>query len=205
MEHRVATSDDVDAVTETIRLAFLNDPVWGPALALPDGSTDHLEPFWRLYVEGGMRFSTVFVVGEPGGTVQSAAIWTPPGETELSDEQDAAITDLISSVFPVRLAAGLVELYDRFEAAHPHDVPHAYLGLLATHPEFRGHGIGQRLLAGTLAEWDAHSVPSYLESTNPENLHRYVRAGFEPRGEFFAVLEKSLITTMWREPVAQAM
>jgi GNAT superfamily N-acetyltransferase len=200
MEHRVATSDDIDAVTETIRLAFDDDPVWGPALTLPDGSTDHLTPFWRIYVEGGMRFSTVFVVGEPGGVVQTVAVWTPPGESELSEEQDAEITNMINTAFPAGLAAKLLELYDRFEAAHPHDAPHAYLGLLATHPDYRGRGIGQQLLAANLADLDDRGVPAYLESTNPANLHRYVRAGFEPSDEFVAVLDGAPITTMWRQP-----
>jgi GNAT superfamily N-acetyltransferase len=200
MEFRVATADDVRAVTDTIRLAFEDDPVWGPALAVPGGSTDHLEPFWRIYVEGGMRFGTVFVTGEPGGLVRSTAVWTPPGETELSEEQETQITDLIKVTFPADLASKLFELYDRIDAAHPHDRPHAYLGLLATHPDFRGHGIAQQLLAANLAEWDAHSVPAYLESTNPANLHRYRRAGFEAHGEFSAVLDDAAITTMWREP-----
>jgi GNAT superfamily N-acetyltransferase len=200
MEHRVATRDDIDAVTDTIRLAFADDPVWGPALALPDGSTDHLTAFWRIYAEGGLRFSTVYVVGEPGGVVQTVAVWTPPGESELSEEQDAAIEQLIRDTYPAERAAALFELYDRFEAAHPHDVPHAYLGLLATHPNYRGRGIGQQLLAVNLADLDARGVPAYLESTNPANLHRYVRAGFERSGEFRAVLDNAVIATMWRQP-----
>ena len=200
MEHRVATRDDIEAVTDTIRLAFADDPVWGPALALPDRSTAHLSAFWRIYVEGGLRFSTVYVVGEPGGVVQTVAVWTPPDEAELSEEQDAAIEQLIRDTYPAERAAGLFELYARFEAAHPHDVPHAYLGLLATHPDHRGRGIGQQLLAGNLADLDARGVPAYLESTNPANLHRYVRAGFERSGEFRAVLDDAVIATMWRPP-----
>ena len=200
MEHRVATRDDIDAVTETIRLAFADDPVWGPALALPGGSTNHLTAFWRIYAEGGLRFSTVYVVGEPGDVVQTLAVWTPPGESELSEEQDAAIEQLIRDTYPAARAAALFDLYDRFEAAHPHDAPHAYLGLLATHPDYRGRGIGQQLLAANLADLDARGVPAYLESTNPANLHRYMRAGFEPSGEFRAVLDDAPITTMWRQP-----
>jgi len=200
MEFRVATDDDVAAITETIRLAFEDDPVWGPALAVPDGSTDHLDPFWRIYVEGGMRFGTVFVSGEPGETVRSTAVWTPPGETELSEEQDAELTELITATFPADRASKLFELYDRFDAAHPHDHPHAYLGLLATHPDFRGNGIAQQLLAANLADWDAKAIPAYLESTNPANLHRYARAGFDVYGEFTSVLDDAPISTMWRTP-----
>jgi GNAT superfamily N-acetyltransferase len=203
MEIRVATEVDIEAVTDTIGLAFMDDPVWGPSLVLPDGSTDHLDPFWRLYVEGGMRFSTVFVVGEPGGIAQATAVWTPPGETELSEEQEAEIVQLVNGTFPPDLAAKMFELYDRFDAAHPHHGPHACLGLLATHPDSRGHGIGQQLLAANLADWDARGIPSYLESTNPANLRRYRRAGFEAVGTFSAVLDHAEITTMWRDARAE--
>ena len=200
MDFRVATAGDIDAVTDTIRLAFLDDPVWSPGLVLPDGGTNHLDPFWRIYVEGGMRFSTVFVTGEPGGIAEAAAVWAPPGESELSEEQEEEIVRLINDIFPPELAAKMFELNGRFEAAHPHDRPHAYLGLLATHPDFRGHGIAQQLLAANLAEWDTRGIPSYLESTNPANLHRYRRAGFEAVGSFGAVLDDAVVTTMWRDP-----
>ena len=90
MPSRHATRDDVDRVTETLTLAFLHDPVWGVALAPPDGSTTHHAAFWRLYVEGSLRYSTVYLtedvlavsgpdparghrpVGQPGGDARAA-------------------------------------------------------------------------------------------------------------------------------------
>jgi GNAT superfamily N-acetyltransferase len=92
----------------------------------------------------------------------------------------------------------LHELFERFDGNHPHAEPHAYLSLLATHPDHRGRGIGQTLLADVLGRWDTLGVPSYLESTNPANDHRYVRAGFRPIGGFRAVIDAAPITTMWR-------
>ncbi len=164
MDIRLATVADEDAVTETVRLAFTDDPVWGPALALPDHSTDHLDPFWRLYVRGGLRFDGVYVVGDSAATT---AIWTPPGESELSAEQEDDIVELVAAL-PSEVATPLFELFDRFDAAHPHDVPHAYLGLLATHPDHRGKGIGQQLLAANLATWmRAESRPTWSRPTPP--------------------------------------
>lgn len=54
------------------------------------------------------------------------------------------------------------------------------------------------LLAANLRDWDERGVPTYLESTNPANDHRYVRAGFRPVGGFVAVRDGAPITTMWR-------
>jgi GNAT superfamily N-acetyltransferase len=195
MEFRVATEADVDAVTDTVRLAFLADPIWGPALTRPDGSTDHLDAFWRLYVEGGLRFSTVFMLDD----ASAVAIWIPPGETELSEEQEVELDRLVHENFPGDLTPKMFELYDRMERVHPRDTPYAYLCIIATHPDHRGRGIGQQLLAATLADWDAQGVPSYLESTNPANLHRYERAGYRAVDTLHAVLDDAVITTMWRD------
>jgi predicted GNAT family acetyltransferase len=74
-----------------------------------------------------------------------------------------------------------------------------YLSLLATHPDHRGRGIGQALLAETLARFDEQGIPSYLESTNPANDHRYRRAGFRPVGGFRSVVDGVVVTTMWRD------
>jgi ribosomal protein S18 acetylase RimI-like enzyme len=197
MEYRAATDSDVDAVTESIRLAFSDDPVWGPALTRPDGRTDHLDPFWRIYVLGGMRFGTVYVTGD----ADSVAVWSPPGESELSPEQQDAVATLVHTSFPCELAEGVFELFDRFEAAVPTE-PHAYLGILATHPSHRGRGIAQQMLAANLADLDARGIPAYLESTNPANLHRYERLGFRVVDSFSAVLDDSVISTMWREPLS---
>jgi GNAT superfamily N-acetyltransferase len=196
MDYPVATEDDIDAITETITLAFLDDPVWGPALERSDGATDHHRPFWRLYVEGSLRFSSVYLT--EGAT--AIAQWTPPGETELSEDQERRLLEIAGDSLQPDTLHALLELFDRFDAAHPHDEPHAYLGLLATHPDFRGHGIAQQLLAANLAALDARGIPAYLESTNPVNDHRYERAGFRAIGGFSAVLDDAHITTMWRDP-----
>jgi len=49
---------------------------------------------------------------------------------------------------------------------------------------------------------DAAGVPTYLESTNPGNNHRYERTGYRDVGGFRAVLDDAWITAMWRPPHA---
>ena len=87
MATRRATLNDVGPVTETLTLAFLHDPVWSVALARPDGSTAHHAAFWRLYVEGALRYSTVFMIDD----ASAVSVWVPPGGTELSDAGEAAV------------------------------------------------------------------------------------------------------------------
>lgn len=198
---RAATTADVEAVTETLALAFSDDPVWGPALVSADGRTDHLLPFWRAFVEGAVRHGTVFLSDGPAGEAATVAVWLPPGVDELTPEQAQELDAMMATVLTLERFAAYERLWALFEDARPRTRPHMYLSLLATHPDHRGRGIGQQLLAQNLARFDAAGLPSYLESTNPANDHRYERAGFRPVGGFRAVLDGAPVTTMWREPL----
>jgi ribosomal protein S18 acetylase RimI-like enzyme len=194
MASRPATLDDVDPVVETLTLAFRRDPVWSVALARPGGSTDHHAAYWRLYVEGALRYSTVFMTQD----ASAVSVWIPPSGTELSDAGEEAVEQLVKATLEPRAVAAMIKLWERFAANHPRDEPHAYLSLLATHPDHQGRGLGQGLLAEDLGRWDAAGAPAYLESTNPGNDHRYERAGFRRVGGFRAVLDNAAISTMWR-------
>jgi ribosomal protein S18 acetylase RimI-like enzyme len=193
---RLARTADVDAVCETLALAFRTDPVWGPALEAPDGRIDHLAGYWRYFVEDPQAQDAVWMLDGAA----AVAVWVPPGGQEMSEEKAERLAGFNRDVFGEAGAERLAELYGRFEDNHPQDEPHAYLSLLATHPDHRGRGIGQRLLAEDLRGWDGSGVPAYLESTNPGNDHRYERAGFRRLGGFTAVLDGAPITTMWRTP-----
>ena len=141
-----------------------------------------------------MRHGTAFV----GGQAATVSVWTPPGETELSEAQEAAVRILAEAALEPARALALFQLWDRFDENHPHDERHAYLSLLATRPDHAGHGYGQAHLAADLARWDAAGIPTYLESSNPANNHRYRRQGYIKIGQFETVLDGALVTTMWR-------
>jgi GNAT superfamily N-acetyltransferase len=192
---RPATSGDIETVTRCVTLAFANDPVWEPALRRGDRRTDHHEPYWRLFVERSIDQGSAFMTG--GG--EAVSIWVPPGGSELSPAGLETLETMLAEVLDPESLTAMHALYDRFEASRAPLGPHSYLSLLATHPEHRGRGIGQALLADALARWDDAGVPSYLESTNPANDHRYARAGFRPIGGFEAVLDGHRITAMWRD------
>jgi GNAT superfamily N-acetyltransferase len=194
MASRPIDVSEVNSVAATIALAFAADPVWEPALRRRDGRTDHHEPYWRLFVEGAARFGTVRTIDD-GGAV---SVWLPPGEAELTDDQAARLATLLRQSLDAPGVEAIETLYRRFDASRAARPPHVYLSLLATHPEQRGRGIGQLLLAQDLDVWDELGSPAYLESTNPANDHRYVRAGFRTDGGFSAVQDDAWISAMWR-------
>jgi GNAT superfamily N-acetyltransferase len=185
---------DVDAAVETIVSAFRQDPVWSVALEAPDGSTDHVVAYWGAYVEGARRYDTVFSSAGAG----TVSVWIPPGGTDLSDDQETAVRGLAEGALGRSRASALFELWDRFEEHHRRSEPHAYLSLLATRPALAGQGLGQAHLAVDLERWDAAGIPTYLESSNPANDHRYERQGYVAVGRFETVLDRAVVTTMWR-------
>jgi ribosomal protein S18 acetylase RimI-like enzyme len=191
---RVVGPEDVDAVTETLALAFFDDPVWSWVFDDPAHRHGQLLALWGLHVAGAAGYRWVWST-TPAGAV---AVWIPPGCAELPETQAAQVEPLLDQIAGPRRAL-VLEVFDRFDAAHPHDEDHFYLSLLGTHPDHRGQGIGMRLLAENLARIDEAGLPAYLESSNPANLDRYESVGFETCGEFTLPDGGPTVTTMWRE------
>jgi GNAT superfamily N-acetyltransferase len=194
LTRRIADLDDVETVTQTIAMAFANDPVWGPAMGGARTTIDQKATIWRLFITGSVRYRWSSI----SGAGAAVSVWLPPGGTELDATQEAELAIVLGTVLGERTTAEYRELAARFDANHPHEVPHAYLSLLATHPDHRGGGIGMALLADDLERLDMLHLPAWLESTNPVNDRRYQSVGFEPVGSFRTVDEQRVITTMWR-------
>jgi GNAT superfamily N-acetyltransferase len=188
MGMRVATRDDAAGITETLARAFSADPLW--RWVFEDEAA--LRPWWALYVNSAVRFPHSWVLDD----VVAAAMWIPPGESELSEEDEAKVEPLLEELVGDR-APEVLELLEAFDECHPAE-PHYYLSLLGTHPDFRGHGFGMELLRETLAVIDAEGAAAYLESSNPANDERYARLGFEPHGSFTTPDGLHPVTTMWR-------
>jgi GNAT superfamily N-acetyltransferase len=194
LEVRAATSDDLDVVTEIISLAFHDDPTWSWAFPDPNRRQAQYAVFWRVLVTGALRYPWVRMTD--GG--EAVALWIPPGGTEVAPEDDALFEPMLQGLVGPR-AGDVLELLARFDASHPHGEPHYYLTLLGTHPASAGRGIGMALLAENLERIDEERMPSYLESSNPGNNHRYERQGFEAIGEFYPPGSEVPVTTMWRK------
>lgn len=193
---RPAGPGDLDAVADILTGAFLADPVWG-SLSFPDAATQRevSRPFWAFCARAMMRFPTTYVT--PG--LEAVAVWIPPGEPEMTDEQEEELSALLERLVGAAQAHVVTDVFDRLNAVHPREEPHHYLSLLATHEAHRGHGHGTALLAECLERIDAEGAAAYLESTNPANDARYARLGFERRGTV-RLPDGPAIATMWRSP-----
>ena len=190
---RRAQQADRDEVVAILSSAFAKDPLWSGAMARDGGGTAHHQAFWRVFVDGAMRYPWTWLT-EQG---EATSLWIPPGGTDMSPEQEARLEAVARQELGPRSDL-YIELVKRFADAHPHGEPHYYLTLLGTHSDHRGHGIGMALLRHDLAIIDAEHVPAYLESSNPANDHRYAAAGFEPFGKIVPPTDAAVVTTMWR-------
>ena len=147
-----------------------------------------------------MRHSGVYLNEEQ----TAVSVWLPPDCTEMTEAQQAQVLSVVKVSLPAASVVAMLELWERFAAAQPAGGKHAYLSFLATHPDNRGAGVGQDLLRENLEMFDLQGVPTYLESTNPGNNHRYERAGFTTLGRFESVLDSAPISRMWRAVVVPA-
>jgi GNAT superfamily N-acetyltransferase len=193
---RVATAEDAEAVTETLALAFHEDPVW--SWAFPDAARrlEQHRAVWGLLVRAKIDEGSVWQTA--GG--EAAAVWVLPGRPELGPEDEERLEALVEESMGEG-AARVLDTFERFEAAHPHERGgHHYLSLLGTHPDYRGKGIGMALLAECLERIDTEGAPAFLESSNPANDRRYERLGFARCGEFALGEGGPSVTQMWREP-----
>src|SRR4051794_20249030 len=188
---RTASPADVDPVTRVLYAAFLEDPLWRWVFSDLAG----LELLWRLYIQSALRYPHMWVADDHA----AVSVWIPPGGTELTADEEVLAEQLIEE-FVGDHAAAVMELLERFEAAHPHERPHYHLTLLGTDPDRRGDGLGMALLADNLARIDEQGMPAYLESSNPANDARYEAVGFEAVGSFTTPDGQHVVSTMWRDP-----
>ena len=191
---RLARVDDSDAMTETIAKAFHDDPLWSWAFADETRRAEQFLVWWRVFVDACFRNEWTWVTPN----CESVAIWAPPGAPELLPADEDRLVELVGEFIGGDHGNKVLEVLMQFEAAHPRDVPHYYLSIVGTHDDHRGHGIGEALLAQNLALVDAQRMPAYLESSNPGNLKRYMRLGFEPIGEIPIPDGRPAVVTMWR-------
>jgi ribosomal protein S18 acetylase RimI-like enzyme len=193
LDPRRAAASDLDDVVAILVSAFYDDPTWSWAFPDPSQRREQHRRLWTLFVEGAMRYSSVWLTAE----VTATSVWIPPHGTDLSAEQESTMETLMAEFGPDGSRA--TEVLELCERAHPRDVPHFYLSLLGTTVEHRGRGHGLGLLAENLRQIDETHMPAYLEASNTANVPLYERHGFVVLDSLSLPTGGPEVVTMWRE------
>jgi ribosomal protein S18 acetylase RimI-like enzyme len=193
------TEDHVTKASEAMARAFFDDPL--QQYFLPD---EHARltlgaPFFAAMLRYGHLFGQTYTNASAGG----AAVWLPPGETDMTDERVAAsgmadASQLIGDEAFGRFA-GVMEF---LEPLHKRDVPpeHWYLAVIGVDTALHGQGIGCSLMQPVLAKADEQGLPCYLETANAANVEFYRRRGFDVQVEAVDPTSNLRLWTFRRDP-----
>ena len=186
---RKAEPADLPHITETLALAFYDDPVFEWWIGDEPRRRELLPGFFAPIAESYLGHDETYSVDEGVST----AVWAPPGAVE--DEQLPAVVGEAVEEYAERL----FEVFELMEEKHPTD-PHYYLFLLGTRPGWQGRGLGSSLIAPVLEACDRDGVPAYLEATSERNKQLYLRHGFEVTDVLQLPDDGPPMYPMWREP-----
>lgn len=193
---RVATSNDVPAISASLARAFYDDPVC--AFAYPDDPSRarRLEVFFSIQTRALWHRREIYMNHDHS----SVAVWARPGAWKMS------IVDILRGILPVTLRTrpkvSALRGYLATDKLHP-DEPHWYLEFLGTVPERQGEGLGAEVLAPVLHRCDEDNVPVWTWSSNERNLTFYRRQGFDVLGRLDFVPGGPPIFPIRREPRAR--
>jgi len=164
---RPATVDDRTRVVETFVAAFVDDPALG--FFFPGAMYAECAPtFVGALFDRRVGAGTVWVAD--GGAAM--AMWDAPTTGTLA-EFEAPSPELPAD------ARARLEAYDAAVLGVLPYRPYWYLGVLATHPDRAGQGLGRAVMAAGLRAAGAAGLPAYLETTNPANVDLYRRLGWQ--------------------------
>jgi len=87
------------------------------------------------------------------------------------------------------------------ERHHP-GAPHYYLMTVGTLPQYKGRGLGSRLIGHVLERCDREGMPAYLENSSGDNLGFYTAHGFWVIERIRFAASVPPVWMMWREAPA---
>ena len=115
----------------------------GPSMIPTRRKAQH-EAWFRLLIHSALPYQWVWTT--PG--YEAATVWVPPGCPELNETDEALLESDAQGIARSTGRFGVRDLRPVRGRPPLHAEDHYYLGLLGTHTEHRGAGIGMRRLCG---------------------------------------------------------
>jgi ribosomal protein S18 acetylase RimI-like enzyme len=173
-------SDQVDEAADLLSRSFETTPDYEHLFPDPYTRRDALRGFMRAPVRDAEAEGTCWAASD-GQLLVGVAAWQAPGRYPWSLGRNLRALPALVSV--LRHARGsfrhLVEFGSNIDAHFPTEEPLWYLQVIGVSPEAQGLGVGTRLLDPAFSLADQSKVACYLETSNPDAVPFYLRAGFE--------------------------
>lgn len=172
-EITVATPADRGRVVSSLVEAFTKDPILRYFFPSEATYPQYAAAFFGHFFDKQVHQKTIWTI-ERGASV---AIWEPPRAG--NDESGGDLADCLPAEVMTRVRAFRGALH----AAMP-TAPSWYLGVLGTDPDYAGRRWGHAVMRAGLRGAAAAGLPAILETSNPENVEVYRRAGWEVTDTF---------------------
>jgi GNAT superfamily N-acetyltransferase len=163
-EVRLATPGDRERVVGSLTAAFVADPVLRYLFPSDAEFRTGAPVFFGALFDKRVRSGTVWVADDGS----AASLWDAPDGAGSSDLSG--------------LGAGALSRLNQYDAAIHGALPRIpfwYLGVLGTHPDAAGRGLGRAVMAAGIAAAAESGLPCVLETSKPENLEYYARHGWQ--------------------------
>ena len=166
--------------------ALLDDPFYE---AIAEGLKHDLEArkgglmsYFQYSLAEAERTGRCVFADDPG---LGAAAWLLPRSADVDAAESAAKAAFLAESLGSRGAENYYRIVRFMVPLAARLVPEDawYLSIIGILPSAQGRGLGEALLAGTLAEASRLGASCYLETFTPRNLKFYERMGFLRVGE----------------------
>lgn len=187
---RKLTAHDVSATAEVLASAFADNPAYAWMHPRRARRADDLRAFFERNLRWHLPLELTWVA-ERRGEILGTSTLEPPGGVP-SDLASAVRHWLVPTVRAqglrtfLRTASADREFRDQYRALTG-GRPYYHLHAVAVAPSGQGHGIGTRLVALALSEYERRSssdrAPCVVSTQRERNLPLYARAGFVLDGD----------------------
>lgn len=141
--------------------------------------------YWQAVIRASIHSGGVVHVvrGDTDSAVKAVAVWESPEQSERS-----ALTLLRSGLWAAPIRLGLPAYLRRRALGSilgALDAPHPcwYLDTIGVEPSEQHRGLGSSLLRVMFERIDENALPSFLDTSAPNNLGYYERFGFRVTAE----------------------
>jgi ribosomal protein S18 acetylase RimI-like enzyme len=193
---RRATLEDAVSLSKLFASAFMDDPQFDYMVRPGARRTAALEMFfYEILSARDIPQGEVWISSDGNACV----CWLKPGARRSPNGLVRKLSWLpfFVRVFSLARFTRGMAMMEAMEKNHPRE-QHFYLTFIAVSSEYRGTGLGSRILKATLKQIDAAGTAAYVESSNPKNATFYERSGFVAQKNIAPVGAPPLIA-MWRD------